>query len=201
MDRIQAGDIAIYSQWSRLEPRVAQTLVSYLIVHWPSLALGMMLKELNQQPWPRSILVLLRFVQLVVCDLGLDQLILAMDRALVDQPHQLYFIPLQFPYRVTLAHEVEYRTRPYTLSGFIGSQSLLTHTRYPENQTYLSEVQRHRILERLILNKTDFTVKSYQTACAGLVSLRQAQRDLKIAQGIVTKGFTRSRRYRTRVGV
>lgn len=196
---LPADQLALYSQWSRLDPRLAQIMVEHLARHWRQIRSGELWDELQKQPWPRAILVLLRFAELAVPkseEKKLRHIIQALDEDLPAIPPQLFFIFLQGPNRMVVDEEVRYRTLPYRLSGFIGSQSLLGRSRWPADKTFLAPNDRRRILTRLLRDHDQVTVADYMAACKHLVSRRQAQRDLMATAR--ASGFTRNRIYRGR---
>jgi hypothetical protein len=193
---VSTKNLILYSQWARVDARFAQIVVTYLFEHWKKLSLHDVLSELESVPWPRALVVLLRFVDLQISDRErstLQHFILKLEAALPPMPPQLFFVPLQKWPAVVLQTEVDLRTFPYTKSGFIGSQSLLSRAQWPKNKTFIGPVQRRSILQNLFKNKKIVTVAEYLAACRGLVSRRQAQRDL--AEFAQPKGFTRNRRY------
>jgi hypothetical protein len=190
------ADLALWSQWARLDPRLAQMLVQHLARFWRQFAWGEMLMHLQTQPWPRALLVLLRFAQLAVAAgdrSHLKAIINIVDMSTPGISQQLFFIPLQRPPTVVIEEEVQFRTEPYVRSGYLGSQSLLSNTRWPSGTTALAKSARQQILTNLLAAGRPITVTEYRQACRNLVARRQAQRDLaQMAQG---KGFTRNRYY------
>jgi predicted DNA-binding transcriptional regulator YafY len=59
----------------------------------------------------------------------------------------------------------------------------------------LSAEARRAILKKLLKDKPRFTVHDYCDACDGLVSIRQAQRDLAACEQIISRGQTRGKFY------
>jgi len=190
--------IALYSQWARLDPRLAEILVGHFTVFWQEIAVGSLIQALTQQPWPRSIAVLLRFAVLGLATADREvarHLISAVETAFPAPPPQLYFVPLQVPNSVILREEVDFRIDPYFQSGYIGSQPLFQHSKPPANRTFLSAIQRKQILSDLFAKQNFVTVSDHIYACKGMVSRRQAQRDLNAYSGVKAQGFTRGRSY------
>jgi hypothetical protein len=204
-DRLQSArallsipQIALYSQWARLDPRLAEILVGHFTKYWREIAPGALIQSLSQYPWPRSIAVLLRFTALALKASDREttrHLIGAIEAAFPAPSWQLYFIPLQVPNSVILRDEVKYRTEPYMQSGYIGAQSLLSQAKSPANRTIMPADQRKQLLIDLLRKQNSVTVFDYIQACKGMVSRRQAQRDLTSFTGTVARGFTRSRAY------
>lgn len=194
---LPADQLALYSQWSRLDPRMAQIMVEHLILYWRQIRLGELQDELQKQPWPRAILVLLYFANLAIPkpdQKRLHHIIEALEKNLPPIPPQLFFISLQGINRTIIDEETRYPTLPYRLSGFIGSQSLLGRSRWPKDKTVLGPKERRVILEQLLGDRDQVTVADYISACKNLVSRRQAQRDLSALAHAT--GFTRNRVYR-----
>ncbi len=196
--KVDLSDVVLYSQWARLDPRLAEVLVAYLIKHWQELPMGALIEGLGAQPWPRAMNVFLRFVMLAiprVQSTTLKHLVRAIDSRFPIDSYQLFFIPLQNPNPVVQRQEINWRIAPYLRSGFIGSQSLLSRSQSPSNRTVLKKIDRKKILMELLARQKTVNVHEYLHACRNLMSPRQAQRDLAELTGVRAKGFTRGRKY------
>lgn len=210
--------IAVYSQWSRLDPRLAELFTGYLERWGHEIHIFRFLRELESLPWPRAILVPLRFAEIKLtfgmktaeASLGpkasrvatLHALINSIDRTFPEKSNDLFFIPLQRLNRVLTDEMIDLQTEPYARAGFIGSAPLFAKGQTPDGATLMTKGARERLLLRMIGGKPasgtreDLTVDRYMTACRGLVSRRQAQRDLDAEPRLKAIGFTRNRRYR-----
>jgi hypothetical protein len=216
------GKTAKYSQWARLDPRLAEVLTGFLGRNWSRLNVVRLLTHLSYEPWPRAILVPLRFVEVEASSKrerqasrtferqalpaferhALRSLIAAIDEAFPECTNDLFFIPLQRPNRVITDEAVTLLSEPYLRSGYIGSVSLLAKGRLPEGATVLSTGARGRLLHKMrdeLARGGTLTVAAYRLRCKGLVSRRQAQRDLEESPLFEAVGFTRGRRYRRRL--
>jgi hypothetical protein len=197
---IEVDLLALYTQWARLDPRLAEILTGHLSQHWREIPLGRLIELLDRQPWPRAIAVPLRFVALglksKVERKTILHMVAAIEGSFAKPAAQLYFIPLRLPNVVVMRKEIEFRSTPYLQSGFLGAQPLLPRARPPTNRTLMPPRQRHRILAELFKHQPSLTVNDFVRACHGLVSKRQAQRDLRAFSGSSAKGFTRGRIYR-----
>lgn len=197
--------LALLSQWARLDPRLAELLTGYLQRHWAQLNVMALVKALEQQPWPRAILVPLRFVELSVVD-KFERAVLrgyidSIERAFSEKSNDLFFIPLQRMNRVVLAEAIDFQGMPYVRSGFVGSVSLLAKGRLPDGTTALDVRARERVIVEMaaLLKKEEtISVDDYMRRCRGLISRRQAQRDLARSPLLVASGYTRNQRYRAR---
>lgn len=207
-DDLPENEIAMYSQWARLDPRLAELLTEYLLRHGHQIHAFKLLNALVSLPWPRALLVPLRFAELKLrADrdpriAAFDVLVSAIERAFPTKTNDLYFIPLQRPNRILTEEAILYQSEPYARSGFVGAASLLSKGRVPLDTTVMTKGARQRVLQRLIGESSkkgsgkEITVESYITACKGMVSRRQAQRDLENEPQLKAIGFTRNRRYR-----
>lgn len=196
---VDTDTLSLYSQWARLDPRFAEILVGHLRSHWDQIPLGRLIEALRVQPWPRAMAVLLRFVDLMVAPnerKALGHLVGAIEDAFPPPAPELFFIPLQGPSPVVLREELSFPSNPYSDVGYIGSQSLLSRARYPSNRTLLAPEERRRLLKELLARKRVVNVDDYIQACKGMVSRRQAQRDLRSYADVSPKGFTRGRIYK-----
>ncbi len=197
--------VALLAQWARLDPRLAELLTGYLLRRWTDLRVLRLLQALAKQPWPRAILVPLRFVELTVdgamAQAALRGVIDAIDSAFSFKTNEMYFIPLQRMNRVILAETLSFQTAPYLRSGYTGSASLLAKGSFPlrASATILDAIARDRILKEMagLLTKGKWiSVDDYIERCRGLISRRQAQRDLASSPYFTASGFTRNQRYR-----
>lgn len=201
-DPLAIPKLALYSQWARLDARLAEVLTGYLLWKGANLEIGNLLRELSNQPWPRAILVPLRFVELAAASdfqrIAVRAVIESIEEAFPAKSNDLFFIPLQRMNRVVLNEAIGLCSSPYVRSGFLGSASLLAKGRQPEGATTLGAPIRKRILEsflsRLSLGES-FSVEDYLAECNGQVTRRQAQRDLEQSKRLRPKGHTRGRRY------
>lgn len=193
-------EIALFSQWARFDPRFAEILVANLALNWTGISLGRVTSALMNQPWPTVLIVLLRFSEWLVAknERKAFRIFLTAVEALLkparkEVPPQLFFIPLQRPSTVITHDEVNLRSSPYSAGGFIGSQPLLSRAKPPSEQTLLAPDVRRLILRQLLANRAVISMEEYRAACKGLVSVRQAQRDLR--ELAHARGHTRNRRY------
>lgn len=203
---VSENRLALLSQWARLDPRLAELLTGYLQRHWAQLNVMALVKALELQPWPRAILVPLRFAELGVEERGeravLRGSIDSIERTFSEKSNDLFFIPLQRMNRVILAEAIDYQGMPYVRSGFVGSVSLLPKGRIPEGTTALDRRARERVISEMVMSLKDdemISVDDYMRRCRGLISRRQAQRDLARSPLLVASGYTRNQRYRARV--
>lgn len=201
---ISVERVALLSQWARLDPRLAEILTGYLCTNWAGLNVLKLLQELSAQPWPRAILVPLRFVEAVFVDSTeipravLRGLINTIEEAFPEKSNDLFFIPLQRMNRVLLDQALDFQSLPYRRSGYIGAASLLAKGRMPAEATIIGRQERGRVLEDLIrtMHRGEIlAVEDYIERCQGRVSRRQAQRDLEASPKLKAVGFTRAKRY------
>jgi hypothetical protein len=201
---IEESRLALLSQWARLDSRLAELLTGYLQFAWHGYNSVNLLHALSEFPWPRAILVPLRFVETVAGDetqikrVALRSLISAVEEAFPEKTNDLYFIPLQRMNRVLLNQAIDFQSLPYRRSGYIGSASLLAKGRIPQQATIVGAKERARILDEIILTLRrgdELAVEDYIGKLQGRVSRRQAQRDLESSPKLKSVGFTRSKRY------
>ncbi len=220
VEQLDMKRLALLSQWARLDPRLAELFCGYLQRNWSQLRSVELLEALTEQPWPRAILVPLRFVELAALDesheseggghesqqasanslrlFALRALIDLIDRSFPQKTYDLFFIPLQQPNRVILRNELRLRGMAYVRSGYIGSASLLAKGRSPQSRTILDAGARRSLLEERVRQMKigdRLTVEDYLELCAGKISRRQAQRDLAVCDKLRSIGHTRRLRY------
>lgn len=189
--------IALLTQWSRFDGRLAEVLAQYILrffkkVNWPEVW-----SDLQLAPWPQVLEVLLRFCEAALKDRDrefLQGLIWTQRKIFPATSGGLFFIPLQRQPFVTTDAEITWSLWPYRAAGFIGSLPLIKPAKGASATTFLNPTQRLRLLEKLQTTDGSFRVEDYIVLCRGLVSRRQAQRDLAAAH-LKTKGFTRRKKY------
>src|SRR4051812_43370242 len=62
-DSFSERDLAIWSQWSRLDPRLGEILVKAISSTWKNLSPVKLNAEIKNQPWPAALGVLLDFAK------------------------------------------------------------------------------------------------------------------------------------------
>lgn len=192
------SDLALWSQWARFDPRLAEQLVSHFVRHWRSLPPLEFREKLLEHPWASAAGVLLS-----VAEIQVPRTVRALYRRWAqvvlegfEGGHgEQFFIGLRAFGGNAMFQDALLATRPYRKRGYLGRESLVTKDLGPE-RTLLSKAQRRAALDKLISERKRITVRDYRAALAGQVSVRSAELDLASHPRLRPVGNTRARTYR-----
>ena len=187
-------ELCLWSQWTRFDPRLAELLISYICKFWKILPAPILNETLKTLPWPATFAVLCEYVK----DIQKDKVFNVWMKCIVsDIPpakNELYFIGLQkFGGRQNFDNAVN-ALKFYRKWGFLSREYLTSKGKDRGRKTLLPKSTRLGILKELLQKKNRITTQEYRQATHKLVSIRQAQRDLK-KQDLRAIGQTRGRIY------
>ena len=206
---LETRELALYSQWSRFDPRLAEQLVSHLTRHWRSLDPHALHAELSLQPWPAAMGVLLE-------QASLDEELARGEARRVRRLAELvleglprgegasFFIATRAFAGKLMRLDAELATRPYLRWGYLGRERLVNKAsaRGLGERTLLSRTRRVKVLSELVQERREsgrpLTVQDYRArleALGGGVGLRQAELDLASHPELTPRGVTRGRVY------
>lgn len=193
-------DFANDLQICRFDPRLAEILVTYVKAFYREIPWVRLWQDLAQKPWPQTLGVVLEFARISSSSEDRPWLALLLDAQRSIFPpknHGLFFIPTQRLPPTLAKEEVEWCLSPYLQAGFVGSQNLVPKNHLFCQVTLIGAWKRLTVLQALRQRSQKgngpLTVDGYIRACRGLISRRQAQRDL--ASHAKGRGFTRNKRY------
>ena len=194
-------EIALYSQWVRLDPRLGEILVSYMANFWEKHNPIFLNKEIKKQVWPQALGVILEQTELfflrkktkdpislfrawyscVMCDIK-------------PACNELFFFET-YPIGSTLFYEqASHAIKSYRKWGYLGKALMLNKT-ISLGKTLIPSKQRKVILKNLLKKRKTLTVKEYLSELNLQVHPKQAQMDLKNNKKLSPKGYTRNRVY------
>jgi hypothetical protein len=193
---INLSELALYSQWARFDPRLAEQLVHHFAIHWKKMAAGLLNLEVGRQPWPASLAVLLEHTKTLV---GKERVPFAhwvdiVTHGIIPADHELFFIGLYTFAGKQLQQECSHTIKPYSRWGYMGSE-LLTHLPKKNHHTLMKRKQRLQLLNGLLEKRGTIKVDDYLQLIGPYLSRRQAQRDLADCNTVQKKGATRGRVY------
>jgi hypothetical protein len=188
--------LALYSQWTRFDARLAEIWIGYVSGAWKSLDPMKFHSQFVKQPWPSVAGVLLEFVKNAQKSKAerthfnsWKQLVLyGIDPA----PWQLFFISGRGPGSASMREDAELSLGEFRKWGYLSRDQLV---RKKGQQTLAPEV-REKILARICRHRGRITVQHYWDAIDHAVSRRQAERDLLRCIWLKPVGATRGREYR-----
>ena len=190
---------ALFSQWGRFDPRLAEQVVSALVRDWKTLSPVVFNHELLKQPWPAAMGVLFEMLRYH-------------QHWLKSETAQLNFWSQCVMAEIPLGHDENYfigtrsfagkgafddavlSIKAYRKWGFFGRDLLIN--KESGEHTLVSSDARHVAIVSLLLEKKVFTVNDYIQKLGGDIGRRQAQRDLRKFPRLKAFGSTRSRNYR-----
>ena len=196
------SSLALMSQWSRFDPRLAQLLVHYLAKQWELLSPALFRRALCKQPWPSVVGVLLGAVpSLLKRDGSIDPAFKHWSRAVTEgldkANFEQFFIGTRAIGGRLMRQDAAMSHKHFLKWGYLGRESFITKPT-TSDATELYPEQRRLVLETLIKDGRTFTVADFLAACGHSVSRRQAERDIEAfvrAGDLRTLGATKGRRY------
>ncbi|MEK6577958.1 MAG: hypothetical protein AABZ55_01915, partial [Bdellovibrionota bacterium] len=90
-------EIALWSQWSRFDPRLGELLVSWIAKHWREIPPQNLNELIFQQPWPEAVGVLIENVKILLPkkDLLFNHWSACVMSGVSPAPHEQFFIGLR----------------------------------------------------------------------------------------------------------
>lgn len=191
---------ALYSQWARFDPRLAEQLVATLFRDWKTLSPVALNGELLRQPWPAAFGVLVAMLAFHPTWTRSDKRQCAhWSKCALDSikpgSSENFFIGTRSFAGKLLRDDAVASIKPYRKWGYLG-RDLLIHSAPRESGTLLLPDTRDAVIEALSREKKRFTVSDYMARLGGSVDRRQAQRDLSRHPRLKQIGNTRARFYR-----
>jgi|GEM_PF-2091094 len=197
-DTFLAGNVSeeilvLSSQWARFDARLGEIMIKFLAKNWQAFNPMQLNRLLQSTKWPAAFGVILSHVQEFERQSS-DPLLNAFVKLVMTNipraGNELFFINLRSIGSQRQDQEVYYAIDIYRAWGFLWSQPMVIL----KNKTRLKKHQRLRMLQAFIQDYKSFKVADYMKQCRGLITRRQAQRDLSTLE---SNGFTRSKIYLT----
>ncbi len=195
--------IALWSQWARFDPRLAEILAGWLARNWRSVDAFDLNGEILTNPWPAALGVILEQVGALLIPRGEERRGYRLwQRAALHgvtrAPYEIFFIGTMAPGGKLMRKAAEAPLRFFLKWGYFGADLFVNKTSPSTRRTTVPREQRASILWSLFKEERRITVAAYRRALGGGVSLRQAELDLKNAKGVQAHGNTRARTYTKR---
>ncbi len=196
-------ELTLWSQWARLDPRLAELWVDAISKRWKKISPFPLNAELQRQPWPSAAGPLLENIGKFKIDRD-DRKIFGhwkdcVMSSILLASGELYFIGIHaFAGKAALA-EAAQATRLYRRWGYAGTAILLNKAAQkirPGTATLISRQQRLHVLRGLLQCHDRIDVSLYIRALQGHVARRTAELDLAAFPGLRKIGNTRSACYR-----
>ncbi len=196
-------EIALWTQWARFDPRLAEQLVQHFSLYWREISPVMLNDSVLKQPWPAIVGVLLDqasvFGGLPTVELKLFRswsacVMSGVDPALNEQ----FFMGLRSFAGKAMLDDAQGAIKSYRRWGFLGREYLANKAVQKlskQPRTLVPASVRRAKLDELIRLCPRFTARDYRESLGGGVSLRQAELDLRAHPRLRAVGKTRARVY------
>ncbi|MCC7406011.1 MAG: hypothetical protein IT288_16580 [Bdellovibrionales bacterium] len=195
---ISPDDLALMSQWARLEPRVAEALVQYLLNQWPKISPLTFNQNLQSQPWPAALGVVLEFVDLQLPSIDRTAFrhwaCLVMNGIEPQTGWPQFFYGLRKIGGKLMVQDAQFSLKPYRDWGFVSGE-LLVKTDQPLRRNPWQKSERLAMLRDLLGRQGQIRLADYLGLLKHQISRRQAERDLASLKGVRARGRTKARRY------
>ncbi len=194
------SELALWSQWTRFDPRLAEIFITYILKNWTRINPVQLNLQIKTQAWPSVFGVLMEQALMTISNAD-KTLFRHWKRCVMTSispaPWELYFIGTRAFAGSEMRKDVEYSLNLYKRWGYFGRDYFLNHSKkLTSNSTHMDQKTRLKILKNLTLKKERITIHDYLIALNGGSTQRQAQRDLQKCQFLKKTGQTRARFYR-----
>ena len=195
---ISNAELALWSQWTRFDPRLAEQIVQNIACHWRAISPLELNTALRDQPWPAAAAVLIeqagcfsvapnkhaefrRWKNCVLWDVA-------------PASDEQFFIGLRAFAGDAMRDDACLALRPYRVWGYLG-RDVLVNKAPLGGKTLVSATTRRQTLNKLIQRQPRLRVRDYISALGGWVSARQAELDLAAHPRLRAMGRTKARYY------
>lgn len=193
---ISSFDLALWSQWTRLDPRLAEILVDWMERNWRTLPPALLHEALLRQPWPQVFGVLLEHTAVRLKNSQVrKQFHLWYQCTMLDvEPSSggQFYIGLRKFSGQEMRKDSELSLRAYLKWGYLG-RDLIQNKSSKQVRTLIPRKSRLGVLEEMMRTHSRFQVKDYLEVLEGKIHPRQAERDLRNHPKLRAIGKTRSR--------
>ena len=200
--------LALWSQWTRFDPRLGEILVNHVAQQWKQIHPARLNLELFSQPWPAVFGVILEQCELLFKsrekkqNSHLNHLFSHWSRCTMTdiQParNEQFFIGVN-AFAGRQVQKLPLRSiKAYSKWGYLGDTILINKYQKDETLTLPSLPVRQATMDGLMISLKKFTVNDYINALGRSINRRQAQRDLSTNEKLIAKGSTRGRYYLAR---
>lgn len=194
---VKVEEVALWSQWSRLDPRLAQILVHYLVQEWQNINPILLNIELKKQAWQSAIAPLLEFAYLSLKQNKLDYKVFQawMKAVLIGlsagENEQFFIGQRSFAGKLSKL-DVQLSLSPYSKWGYFSRDHLIQLKLRSKNKcTLLNSNQRYLIIQNHLKKKSRITANDLIELSQNMISQRQAELDLKAFPGLKKIGNTK----------
>lgn len=202
-DSVCIRDLALWSQWVRLDPRLGEVLIEHISKFWKKYNPVELNQKLKQQVWSAAFGILLEqvpfYYSLYLKNRKWDQKLFSQWSKCVmtgisPAKGELFFIGIYKAGGKLIKEEFFYSIKPYRQWGYF-AKDLLINKAQSTQKTLISTPQRKAILDELIKSYKKITVQDYLEKMNFQIHRRQAQRDLQNHKKLKSQGRTKGKFY------
>jgi len=200
---ISPSAYALWSQWSRFDPRLAEQWIGRIVQDWRRLNPWELGLALQDQPWPAAAGALLSQARDLLIpgeSRGVFQSWVDCVMSGIGPAHgEQFFIGLRALGGAAMRADAELTLTSYQEWGYLGREVLINKAR-PGQVTLVAPSIRRRALDELVREASKqgkaLRISEYIAKLNGCVGRRQAELDLRAHPALKALGRTRGRRYR-----
>lgn len=182
-------ELARYSQWARMDPRLGEIWVGYVRKHWKTINPSDLRMALCKEDWPSAAAVLLEFVGKQTDSKALPYWCKIVTEGFRPAGASQFFVGLRRLGGEAMLEDALHSTNEYRKWGYLARENLL---RTPAN-SQAAKSQRDAILLALLAKHSRIKTSQYWEAIGKCVSKRQAERDLKAHPQLRAHGKTKGK--------
>ena len=206
-DHISVSDLTLWTQWTRLDPRLGEQWIAHLGKTWRTISPIEFNELLKKTTWPSAAGPLLETVHTFYISnkdtrkLFMNWLNCVMSGIKTAQGEQ-YFIGLRAFAGKLMQEDVNHSIKLYRRWGYYGQEILINKAgkKLKENpRTLLPLETRLRLLNEYMKVHESIRSKDYIELLGGCISQRQAELDLKAHSKLKPIGLTKGRFYRKKL--
>jgi hypothetical protein len=207
------GRLALYAQWARFDPRLAEIWVRTTLSRWKLVHPIVMHEALAGEPWPSAAGPLLEFVGRAVRATPEEAKLFKSWKEMVMQGFapaswEQYFIGQRRIAGQAMIDDARFSLNEYRRWGYLSREILFNKQAFPPELRgprrgragggthSIAPDVRESILRQLLRERSRVTTHDYLQALGNSISRRQAERDLKRARWLRAEGRTKGRSYR-----
>lgn len=190
------SEIALFSQYARFDPRLAELLAAACARSWQKILPTELNLEILKTPWPAALGVILEQARThyqIPEKPAFKHWAAIVMHGISPAKNEHFFIGLRSFAGNLLFQDVCMSLKSYRRWGFFGKEVLKNKADLGKG-TWMAPALRQKILRDLLSSKRRLTVNDYLAALGGNVSRRQAERDLAASKARKW-GRTRGRVY------
>jgi hypothetical protein len=200
---ISIEEWALWSQWSRFDPRLAEQWIAGLVSRWKTIAPTALNEALRALPWPAAAGVLLDQAHAYEFHgdaPGTQRLFQDWSRCVMSgvEPAEgeLFFLGLRAFAGDAMRQDAVRALKPFRRWGYFGRELLVNKAASRRGRTLVPSEVRRQVLEELLRSRPRISVRDYMESLDWAVSRRQAELDLQKFRKLRAFGNTRNRFYR-----